>query len=128
MEARAPPVSLELSLALPPMPPPLPAAATSSLSLQAAGDAALSSAAGSKLFSCLFCDKKFLKSQALGGHQNKHRKDRGVRTWNAHLYLSDGAGDTEWPATAAMAHTLATLDDEEQQMQKQQQLDLSLKL
>ncbi|KAM3345650.1 hypothetical protein ACQJBY_020246 [Aegilops geniculata] len=127
--------SLDLSLTLAPVTPPPPAAPPSS-SVWAEGDAAAGhgghgghegEARPRRLFSCLFCDKKFLKSQALGGHQNVHKRER-VGSWNPHLYLQSDDGDQPAAAAAkapARWPNARLHDNGEKQLQ---QLDLNLKL
>ena len=130
-----PATSLDLSLTLAPMPPaPSPWAASSDGGRAGHGGDGHGGGERSRLFSCLFCEKTFLKSQALGGHQNAHKKERVV-DWNAHLYHPDAyPAEAHDPAMLAPGSwrrarttTTTTLDGGHKQ-QMQQQLDLNLKL
>ncbi|XVF39847.1 hypothetical protein PTKIN_Ptkin01aG0065200 [Pterospermum kingtungense] len=67
--------------------------------------------AQNKIFSCNFCRRKFCSSQALGGHQNAHKR-RGEWEWRpavARFYDANNEIVGAWTVTGSIDRETTTL-------------------
>ncbi|KAJ6899292.1 zinc finger protein JAGGED-like [Populus alba x Populus x berolinensis] len=61
-----------------------------------------------KVYECRFCSLKFCKSQALGGHMNRHRQERETETLNRARQLVFNSDTLAAPAGHPGCHPMGT--------------------
>ncbi|KAI5579735.1 hypothetical protein POPTR_008G121200v4 [Populus trichocarpa] len=61
-----------------------------------------------KVYECRFCSLKFCKSQALGGHMNRHRQERETETLNRARQLVFSSDNLAAPVAHLGCHPMGT--------------------